>query len=260
MDTSRLPSGASFHTYAHPNTKLHVQRCYTKDDVVNPKSVIGVVRKKMDVKAEEVVHNGSVMDTVVIEESLTPVPPSVPEPVATAPVPTEPVATEPVATAPADEFVITHVAEPVASGKGKAKAKTPKVAEGVDAWMFIICAIDEMVGLYTENMVRDAIDVLKERLTILMTSGVGHKLFGPKKSRIILAWITNNKRGTPASDESAAVVAEFISWFLDVPIATFADLENTKKAAKTACAEWVMIRKRGCWVLRKIEKTDPIPQ
>ena len=91
-------------------------------------------------------------------------------------------------------------------------------------------------------MWRDAIDSMKQKLIVFMTAGSGHKKYGPKKSRTILAWLTDNKRGTPASDETALVIAHFISWLLDVKVSSV--------TTSVANANWIMYRKRGVWMLR----------
>jgi hypothetical protein len=115
----------------------------------------------------------------------------------------------------------------------------PKIVP-VDAWRFMVSIIDDMSSLYTDNMWRDAIDSMKQKLIVFMTSGTGHKKYGPKKSRTILAWLTDNKRGTPARAETATVIAAFISWLLDVNVSS---LESSNY-------QWYMFRKRGMWMIK----------
>ena len=115
----------------------------------------------------------------------------------------------------------------------------------------MVSHIDDTSSLYTENMWRDAIESMKQKLIVFMTSGAGHKKYGPKKSRTILAWLTDNKRGTPASAETAVVIADFISWILtesengDSAI-TVVSVETSKDRA-----QWIMFRKRGMWMIRQ---------
>ena len=78
-----------------------------------------------------------------------------------------------------------------------------------------------------------------------MTSGAGHKKYGPKKSRTILAWLTDNKRGTPASAETAIVIAAFISWLLDLNGCT------SISSLEASNSQWYMFRKRGMWMIKQ---------
>jgi hypothetical protein len=100
----------------------------------------------------------------------------------------------------------------------------------MDLFNFMMLRIDDLSSIYTYNMVRDAIQTLKDRLVLLLTDGPVPDKFGPKKSRTLLSWVTNNKRGTPASDESATTVAEFVSWFLDISVGIIPKKTDTTDA------------------------------
>ena len=152
----------------------------------------------------------------------------------------------------------------------------------MDLFNFIMLRIDDLSSIYTDNMVRDAIQTLKDRLVLLLTDGPVPDKFGPKKSRTLLSWVTNNKRGTPASDESAATVAEFASWFLDISISIIpkntvatdaVDSDSTKARSKSkskskiestlnVCiataspstpSPFTIYRKKGAWWITCIE-------
>jgi len=135
----------------------------------------------------------------------------------------------------------------------------PKNSVNNDIMLFMAAHIDDLYSLYSENMIRDAVQILKDRLVLLLTDGPVPKLFGPKKTRILIGWITNNKRGTPASDEAALIVAEFVAWFLDITI-TYVPKETDKEKPTTVRrafavsskvnAEFLLYRKRGAWWIK----------
>jgi len=84
---------------------------------------------------------------------------------------------------------------------------------GIDIWYYLIKTIDEMSEIYTEGMIDHARDILKTELTNFVTDYMVHKWLGPKKSRVILSWITGNKHAE--IDDVLKIVSGFLSWFLD---------------------------------------------
>jgi len=78
---------------------------------------------------------------------------------------------------------------------------------------FIIYQIDPHASLYTYIMFEQVEKIFRTQLTDFISNGIPNKWFGPKKSRILLAWLTKNNHGT--INEMGKVVADFLSWFLD---------------------------------------------
>lgn len=119
----------------------------------------------------------------------------------------------------------------------------------MDAFSFMVYMLDELYSLYSDNMKRDAVQTLQDKLVTMLTDGAVPKWLGPKKTRIIMGWLTHNKRGTPASDESGKIVSAFIAWLLDISVA-YTPKDSTASAKKTKDNEnshYEMYRKRGAW-------------
>ena len=60
---------------------------------------------------------------------------------------------------------------------------------------FIILTVDPLASLYTRPMFEQAENILKERLTEIISKGPIYQWLGPKKSRTLMAWITRNNHG-----------------------------------------------------------------
>ena len=237
MDCNRLPSDASkvLYIYKHPNAETHVQRVYMNGYTVNPKNII-----KSVIPHENIVENKKqvIRKQSNVESFIVP-----PQPPAPPPSPSPQPIIEDAKIIVTEEVVIDEkVIETVT-------LQTP--LQPVDIWKFMVGIIDETSSLYTDNMWRDAIESMKNKLIVLMTAGSGHKKYGPKKSRTILAWLTDNKRGTPASAETAKVIAEFVSWLLDVSVSSVENGTNQVDAnTHINTKHWFMFRKRGTWMLK----------
>lgn len=118
----------------------------------------------------------------------------------------------------------------------------------VDVFTFIAQHVDDLFSLYSDNMKRDAIQTLQDKLVTMLTDGAVPKWLGPKKTRIIIGWLTHNNRGTPASDESGKIVSAFISWFLDITVSyTPKDTVKGDKKSGSQPHMYEMYRKRGAW-------------
>jgi len=242
MDCNKLPLAHDLnilYMYKHPNSIKHIQSIYNADYTVNPRNIIKSViprekiieDKKKEIKAKVSVCSFIVEDTTT---NTTNTPSTNNETVAISGA----VAACEISESNTPET--TPETGQLTAPETETETDTEKIT--IDSWRFMVSNIDDVSSLYTENMWRDAIDLMKQKLIILMTSGAGHKKYGPKKSRTILAWLTDNKRGTPASTETALVIADFISWFLDIKVSS---VETTKLNAP-----WIMFRKRGVWMIR----------
>jgi hypothetical protein len=64
-------------------------------------------------------------------------------------------------------------------------------------------------------MFNQAEKLFKERICEFITSDTLTKWLGPKKSRVLLAWLTKNNHGT--IDDMGKIVADFLTWFLESP-------------------------------------------
>lgn len=237
MDCNRLPLAREndiLYMYKHPNAIKHVQTIYDSNYTVNPRSIIKAVvprdrvisEFKKEMKAKVSVSSFIIEDTSeerTQEKAIS----------------TENISEEVIKTEKINKDENT-VKEESGAGAGS-EAVTEPVAT-VDSWKFMVSNIDDTSSLYTENMWRDAIDSMKQKLIVFMTSGAGHKKYGPKKSRTILAWLTDNKRGTPASAETALVIADFIGWLVDVKVSSVETVKTN--------APWIMFRKRGVWMIK----------
>jgi len=234
MDCNRLPlahDSNMLYMYKHPNAIKHVQMIYDVDYTINPRNVIKPVIQREKIiadKKKEIKAKISVTSFIIEEpqkENIEPIE---------------------ITTENKTEYVINSNTEEVVkvteTTEIKESVKEAEKVVPIDAWRFMVSNIDDTSSLYTDNMWRDAIESMKQKLIVLMTSGAGHKKYGPKKSRTILAWLTDNKRGTPASAETALVIADFISWLVDVKV-------SSVETAKTN-ASWIMFRKRGAWMIR----------
>jgi hypothetical protein len=62
-------------------------------------------------------------------------------------------------------------------------------------------------------MFDQAEEIFRERLSDFVSKGPGHQWLGPKKSRTLLAWVTQNNHGV--ADEMGKIITDFLSWFLD---------------------------------------------
>lgn len=255
MDCNRLPHGntnAILYMYKHLNAKAHVQHAYDETYTVNPKTVITPVisrDKTIAIKNNEIKTKKSVMGLIVQDtpktttENIEVVTHDVEESNTEATTESNAVATtesNAVASTESTTELTTELNAVVVTTTDV--SVKPQEQQIFDSWRFMVSHIDDTSSLYTENMWRDAIDSMKQKLIVLMTSGVGHKKYGPKKSRTILAWLTDNKRGTPASPETALVIADFIGWLLDTKVSSV--------ETSVANAPWIMYRKRGVWMLR----------
>jgi len=248
MDCNRLPldNGTDIlYIYKHINASKYIQHIYDKDYTVNPKDIIKTVisheqtninkKTNASVKSkmtyvssfinEDANEDAKANTTVNITPLVEPLVDQTNKDVVTV----------------INTSVIENTFESTVNENSLNNSKDiPKIVP-VDAWRFMVSIIDDMSSLYTDNMWRDAIELMKQKLIILMTSGAGHKKYGPKKSRTILAWLTDNKRGTPASAETATVIAAFISWLLDVNVSSL----------ETSNCQWYMFRKRGMWMIKE---------
>jgi hypothetical protein len=79
----------------------------------------------------------------------------------------------------------------------------------------LIHQIDPLASLYTFQMFNQAEKLFKERVCEFITSDTLTKWLGPKKSRVLLAWLTKNNHGT--IDDMGKIVADFLTWFLESP-------------------------------------------
>jgi hypothetical protein len=225
MDCNKLQnSDTIYYLFKHPNAVKHVQNIYDENFTVNPKNIIKpvIATEKIIADKNKIIKQKISVESLIITE------PVIVEEESTIVVSEKSEHSEPAEIAIVESTGVTSVTE--------ADVKP------VDAWSFMVSIIDDTSSLYTPNMWRDAIDSMKQKLIVFMTSGAGHKKYGPKKSRTILAWLTDNKRGTPASSETALVIAHFISWLLNT---TVSSIETAKEIAL-----WIMFRKRGMWMIR----------
>jgi len=78
---------------------------------------------------------------------------------------------------------------------------------------YIICQIDPHACLYTYAMFEQAESIFRTRITDFISSGNPNKWLGPKKTRVLMAWITKNNHGV--INEMGKIIADFLSWFLD---------------------------------------------
>ena len=244
MDCNRLPldNGTDvLYIYKHINAPKYIQNIYDKDYTVNPKYIIKTVisreQNNLNIKARaaitsKITHVSSfINEDIIVDENKSENKIEDISKVINS-------STVESTTETKINETSTHNAEEIEKEK-EIEIELPKVVP-VDAWHFMVGIIDDTSSLYTDNMWRDAIDSMKQKLIVFMTSGTGHKKYGPKKSRTILAWLTDNKRGTPASPETATVIAAFISWLIDVNVSS---LETTN-------SQWYMFRKRGMWMIK----------
>ena len=240
MDCNRLPldNGTDvLYIYKHINAPKYIQNIYDKDYTVNPKDIIKTVisreQNNLNIKARaaitsKITHVSSfINEDIIVDENKSENKIEDISKVINS-------STVESTTETKINETSTHIAKEI-----EKEIEIPKVVP-VDAWRFMVGIIDDTSSLYTDNMWRDAIDSMKQKLIVFMTSGAGHKKYGPKKSRTILAWLTDNKRGTPASPETATVIAAFISWLIDVNVSS---LETTN-------SQWYMFRKRGMWMIK----------
>jgi len=77
----------------------------------------------------------------------------------------------------------------------------------------IIHLIDPHASLYTFAMFNQAEGIFKNQLTDFISKDITQKWLGPKKSRVILAWITKNNHGV--INEMGKIVGDFMSWLLN---------------------------------------------
>jgi hypothetical protein len=77
-------------------------------------------------------------------------------------------------------------------------------------WKRVLQAIDPYCSLYTKDQERDAIDTVRVRLLAFVT-GLAHPYFGPKKSRILSMWLSNNR----VEANNAGIIQEFLSFLLE---------------------------------------------
>ena len=84
--------------------------------------------------------------------------------------------------------------------------------ERMPAMKYAVQIIDEMAMLYTESMMSIAVTILKQRWMEWITSEIGSKYFGPKKSRFILSWLSGNRLDQVVGEK---IISEFLRWMLD---------------------------------------------
>ena len=251
MDCNRLPldnGNNVLYINKHINASKYIQNIYDKEYTVNPKDIIKTVisreQNNLNIKARAAItskmtHVSSFINEDIIEVKIEnniedkieiKIQDKIEEKI------------DDIIKYKIDDKIEIKDEEPIKTkiNENSSIIKDVQTIVPVDAWRFMVGIIDDMSSLYTDNMWRDAIDSMKQKLIVLMTSGTGHKKYGPKKSRTILAWLTDNKRGTPASPETATVIAAFISWLLDVNVSSL----------ETSNTQWYMFRKRGMWMIK----------
>jgi len=229
MDCNKLQnSDTIYYVFKHPNAVKHVQNIYDENFTVNPKNIIKpvIATEKIIAAKNKIIKQQISVESLIITEPA----------VETHSIVISENSEQPEHSEAAEIYIVES------TGVNGVSTVTEADVKPVDAWSFMVSIIDDTSSLYTPNMWRDAIDSMKQKLIIFMTSGAGHKKYGPKKSRTILAWLTDNKRGTPASSETALVIAHFISWLLNT---TVSSVETAKEIAL-----WIMFRKRGMWMIR----------
>jgi hypothetical protein len=246
MNTSRLPTGGcGLWKYAHPRYIAYVQRSEKAADDLDATTVQNHALPS-STRPNEARDTGETKGSIVSQLSLLEIATLIPA------VPSVDV----VATAPTDIVtpVPASVPAPAPSPRARSKSRSKSNANDVDAWHFIVSHVDDLTSLYSDNMIRDAIQLLKDRLVAILSDGPCYTWFGPKKSRILLGWITNNKRGSPASDEAADTVAEFLAWLLGIRVGVVHKSEETttKTPQKTensysTTSAHTLYRKRGEW-------------
>lgn len=72
----------------------------------------------------------------------------------------------------------------------------------------VLSAIDPCSSLYTRTQEQDAIETVRTRFLAFVT-GQAH-YFGPKKSRVLAAWLSNNR----TSAEDGQVIKDFLEFLL----------------------------------------------
>lgn len=82
------------------------------------------------------------------------------------------------------------VREPTKFSGFQQREATPR--DEVPVLRKVLEEIDPYFSLYTREQMRDALDLLRGRLLAFVT-GLAHPYFGPKKSRTLAAWLSNNK-------------------------------------------------------------------
>ena len=62
-------------------------------------------------------------------------------------------------------------------------------------------------------MFEQAENIFRDKLTDFVSKGVGQQWLGPKKSRVLLAWLTRNNHGV--IDDMGKIIADFLTWLLE---------------------------------------------
>lgn len=111
------------------------------------------------------------------------------------------------------ECVSPVVTAPHTSPDRKQKLNIERVSgrpNGTPVLGKILDVLDPCSTLYTPDQHRDAVDAVRMRLLAFVT-GLAHPYFGPKKSRMLSKWLSNNK----CDPEYQSVIQEFCAFLLE---------------------------------------------
>lgn len=96
-------------------------------------------------------------------------------------------------------------------------------------WKCIMDTLDPCSSLYTREQFQDATDTVRTRFLSFVT-GLAHPYFGPKKSRVLSSWLSNNK----VMKENANIIQEFLLFIFE-----------------DKAANWTVVSgKRGEWLIK----------
>jgi hypothetical protein len=96
---------------------------------------------------------------------------------------------------------------PPAAPKVACVREAPRPVQGTPVLQRILEEIDPYVTLYTKEQNADALELVRTRMLAFVT-GLAHPYFGPKKSRILSSWLSNNKVG----EDSGPIIRGFLTF------------------------------------------------
>lgn len=99
----------------------------------------------------------------------------------------------------------------------------------IPIWKCILDVLDPCSSLYTREQFQDATDTVRTKFLSFVT-GLAHPYFGPKKSRVLSSWLSNNK----VAKENANIIQEFLVFIFE-----------------DKAANWTVVSgKRGEWLIK----------
>ncbi len=79
----------------------------------------------------------------------------------------------------------------------------------IPMWKYLVHNVDNLSRMYPESLLKECVILYKSKLESFLSEPKTMSLLGPRKNRIIMKWIADNK----LDDKEIKTLKEFIIWY-----------------------------------------------